>query len=88
MEHYHSAGTSSAIQQSYLAGLKHNITFCSQAKLVPILTTEATLLLFITHLANQNLFYLTIKVYFAAVRSAHVAEATLLKVNCLICLWL
>ena len=36
-------------------------------------TTEATLLLFVTHLASQNLAYTTIKVYLAAIQSAHVA---------------
>ena len=74
MGHYYSAGTSSTTQRSYLAGLKRYTTFCSQAKLIPIPTTEATLLLFVTHLANQNLAYSTIKVYLAAVRSAHVAQ--------------
>ena len=74
MGHYYSAGTSSTTQRLYLAGLKRYITFCSQAKLIPIPTTEATLLLFVTHLANQNLACSTIKVYLAAVHSAHVAQ--------------
>ena len=74
MGHYYFAGTSSTTQRSYLVGLKRYTTFCSQAKLIPIPTTEATLLLFVTHLANQNLAYSTIKVYLAAVRSAHVAQ--------------
>ena len=75
MGHYYSAGTSSTTQQSYLAGQKCYITFYSQAKLIPIPTTEATLLLFVTQLANQNLTYSTIKVYFAAVHSAHIHVA-------------
>ena len=74
MGQYYSAGTSSSTQRSYLVGLKNYITFCLQAKLIPIPTTEATLLLFVTHLANRNLAYSTIKVYLATVRSAHVAQ--------------
>ena len=73
MERYYSTGTSPATQRSYLAGLKHYATFCSQAKLKPMPTTEAALLLFVTHLASQNLAYTTIKVYLATVQSAHVA---------------
>ena len=74
MEQYYTAGTSPATQKSYLAGLKHYITFCSQAKLAPIPTTETTLLLFVTYLANQNLAYSTIRVYLTAIRSVHVTE--------------
>lgn len=50
------------------------IIFCSQAKLVPISTNEVTLLVSVTHLANQELAYSTIKVYPTAVHSAQVAE--------------
>ena len=57
----------------YLTGLKRYTTFCSQAKLKPMPTTEAILLLFVTHLASHNLACTTIKVYVATVRSAHVA---------------
>ena len=57
----------------YLAGLKRYTTFCSQAKLKPMPTTEAILFLFVTHLASHNLACTTIKVYLAAVWSAHVA---------------
>ena len=62
MECYYSTGTSPATQRSYLAGLKRYTTFCSQAKLKPMPTTEAILLLFVTHLASQNLACTTIKV--------------------------
>ena len=56
----------------YLTGLKHYTTLCSQAKLKPMPTTEV-ILLFVTHLASHNLACTTIKVYLAAVCSAHVA---------------
>ena len=46
--------------------------FRLQAHLPTIPTSECTLLLLATHLANLNLSYPTIKVYMAAVRSAHV----------------
>ena len=46
--------------------------FCLQAHLPTIPTSERTLLLFATHLAKLNLSYPTIKVYMAAVGSAHV----------------
>ena len=70
---YYSVGISPATRRSYLAGFKQYTTFCSQAQFVPIPTNEATLLLFVSHLATQNLAYATIKVYLAAVCSAHVA---------------
>ena len=73
IERYYSTGTSPATQRSYLAGLKRYTTFCSQAKLKSMLTTEAILLLFVTHLSSHNLAYTTIKVYLADIRSAHVA---------------
>ena len=73
MERYYLTGTSPATQWSYLTGLKRYTTFCSQAKLKPMPTTEATLLLFVTHLVSQNLAYTTIKVYLATVWSAYVA---------------
>ena len=36
-------------------------------------STEATLVLFVTHLAETNIAYATIKVYLAAVRQLHVS---------------
>jgi len=72
METYYSQGSSPATQRSYKAGLKQYINFCSQASLPTIPTSESTLLLFATHLATQRLSYSTIKVYMAAIRSAHV----------------
>ena len=74
MEHYYTTNTSPATQLSYLAGLKCYTTYCSQqAKLVPMQSVEAMLLLFVTLLAYENLAYTTTKVFLATVCSAHMA---------------
>jgi len=73
MQSYYSIGASPATQWSYLTSLKQYTTFYSQAKLLTTPTFEATLLLFVTHLATLNFSYSTIKVYLAAVYIAHVA---------------
>ena len=49
-------------------------TFCTNANRQKIPTSEATLLLFVTYLADQNCSSSTIKVYLAAIRNAHVAQ--------------
>ena len=72
MKMYYSSGMSPTTHRSYSTGLKQYIHFCSQASLPAIPASEHTLLLFVTHLATQNLSYSTIKVYMSAVRSAHV----------------
>ena len=72
MKRYYFSGLSPATRGCYKAGLKKYMEFCLQAHLPTIPTSERTLLLFATHLANLNLSYPTIKVYMAAVRSAHV----------------
>lgn len=63
----------SSTRSTYNAGQQKFINFCTSAKVHPVPTTEATLMLFSTHLAAMNISYATIKVYLAAVRYLHVS---------------
>ena len=73
-QQYFNLGISAATRKAYTTGLQKYSTFCSQTKLHPVPATEDTLLLFITHLAQQKLSYSTIQVYLSAVRYYHMAN--------------
>ena len=73
-QQYFNQGISAATRKAYTTGLKKYSTFCSQTKLQPVPATEDTLILFVTHLAQQNLSYGTIQVYLSAVRYYHIAN--------------
>jgi len=64
----HTDGISAATTKAYRSGLHRYITFCSEINQLPIPISEDTLLLFIAHLAQQNLSYTTIQVYLSAVQ--------------------
>ena len=71
---YFDLGISDATRKAYKTGLNKYRTFCSQFKQSAVPATEDTLVLFITHLAKQQLSYSTIQVYLSAVRYLHVAN--------------
>ena len=73
-QQYFNQGISAATRNAYTTGLKKYSTFCSQTKLQPVPATEDTLVLFITHVAQQNLSYGTIQVYLLAVRYNHITN--------------
>ena len=56
-----------------LAGTKY-LVFCDQCKQQAIPTSEDTLVLFVTHLANQQLSHATIQVYISVVRYLHIVN--------------
>ena len=55
----------------YCAGQQRYLSFCHQAQLVAVPTTESNLLLFLAFLAKEGLAYTTIKVYIATIRNLH-----------------
>lgn len=64
---YFNLGISAATKKAYAAGLHKYIAYCREINQQPISACEDTLLLLITHLAQQKLFYAMIQVYFPAV---------------------
>ena len=73
-KYYFDLGISAATRKAYTVGLRRYFTFCSKTKLKQIPALEDTLLLFITHLTQQNLSFGTIQVYLSAVRYYHMAN--------------
>jgi len=69
---YFSMGISAATKKAYRSGLQKYVALCSQTNQPPIPVSEDTLLLFVTHLAQQNLSYATIQVYLSAVQYSHI----------------
>ena len=65
-------GLASSTRSTYAAGEKRFYSFCTATKCHPLPASEATLVLFSTHLAATNTSHSTIKVYLAAVRQLHV----------------
>ena len=72
LQGYYQKGLAKSTHKSYQAGQKRYLTFCSEVKRSAVPTTEETLLLFVTHLAQHELTHATIKVYLSAVRNLHV----------------
>lgn len=72
LQGYYQKGLAKSTHKSYQAGQKRYLMFCSEVKRSAVPTTEETLLLFVTHLAQHELTHATIKVYLSAVRNLHV----------------
>ena len=66
-------GLASSTRNTYSAGQQQFYSFCRFIKCCPVPSTEATLVLFVSHLAEFNIAYATIKVYLAAVRQLYVS---------------
>ena len=71
---YYLSGLSPSTRKAYQVGFQAYKTFCIYTNRQKIPTSEATLLLFVTYLADQSRSSSTIKGYLAAVRNAHVAQ--------------
>jgi len=61
-------------RSTYIAGQHRYQNFCRAINATSIPTSEQTLLLFATHLADSNITYSTIKVYMSTIRHMHVTE--------------
>ena len=73
-QRYYLSGLSPSTRKAYQVGLQAYRTFCTNTNRQKVPTSEATLLLFVTYLADQSCSFSTIKVYLAAIRNAHVAQ--------------
>jgi len=66
-------GLASSTRNTYSGGQQRFRNFCNSQKCRPVPATEATLVLFVAHLAENNITHATIKVYLAVVRQLHVS---------------
>lgn len=66
-------GLAANTSSTYGIGKQQFESFCRAIKANPLPASEATLTLFITHLATEKISYKTIKVYLSAVRHLHVS---------------
>ena len=71
---YFDQGISDATKKAYKTGLNKYLAFCAQCKQQAVPASKDTLVLFITHLASQQLSHTTIQVYLSAVRYLHTAN--------------
>ena len=72
-QHFFNNGLAASTRYTYSTGQQRFKTFCQAINASILPTSEATLTLFITHLATENISYKTIKVYLSAVRHMHVS---------------
>ena len=71
------SATSTQPSCSYTKMLQHwSAMLCTQANLIPIPTSEHTLLLLAAHLTLSGLAHTSIKVYFSAIGNLHPAAIT------------
>ena len=73
-QRYYLSGLSPSTRKAYQVGFQAYKTFCTNTNRQKIPTLEATLLIFVTYLADQSCSSSTIKVYLAAIHNAHVAQ--------------
>ena len=66
-------GLAAFTTNTYSTAQERFINFCTATKFHPVPATEATLVLFATHLATGNISHTTIKVYLSVVRHLHVS---------------
>ena len=71
VQHYYINGLIPSTHRSYKAGQSRYLAFCRQILCSAVSTSESTMLLFVAYLANERLFYTTIKVHLAAIRNLH-----------------
>ena len=71
---YFDQGISAATKKAYKTGWNKYLVFCDQCKQQAIPASEDTLVLFVTHLANQQLSHATIQVYISVVHYLHIVN--------------
>ena len=72
-QHFLNNGLAANTRNTYSIGQQRFTIFCQAIQANTLPASEATLSLFITHLATEHISYKTIKVYLSAVRHMHVA---------------
>ena len=74
VQQYCTHGASPSTWNTYSTGQQHYLTFCAKAQRKELPTSESTLMLFVSHLADTGLTHSTIKVYLSSVRHLHVTQ--------------
>ena len=72
-QEFYANGLAASTKTTYSAGQLRFINFCNGLQIPPVPASEATLILFVTYLATNNISHTTIKVYLAAVRHMHMS---------------
>ena len=72
-QHFFNNGLAANTRYTYSTGQQRFKTFCQAINASTLPTSEATLTIFITHLATKNISYKTITVYLSAVPHMHVS---------------
>ena len=72
-QEFYSNGLATTTRSTYTAGQQRYTTFCREIMVSPTLASEATLTLFASYFATQNISHTTIKVYLSAVQHMHVS---------------
>jgi len=72
-QHYYSNSLAISTRSTYAAVQLRFQSFCCTIKATCTPTSEATLILFATHLASKRILHATIKVYLVAIRNTHVS---------------
>ena len=72
-QYFFNNGLAANTRGTYSTGQQRFKTFCQAINARTLPASEATLTLFITYLATENISYKTIKVYLSAVRHMHVS---------------
>ena len=67
-------GITPTTKRTYVSRIQRYIDFCTQTKCLSIPASENTLLLFVVHLAMQQLSHTSIKVYLSAVCNLHITS--------------
>ena len=74
VQSYYFNGIAPSTRQAYITGQSWYIKFSQQLHILPLPTSESTLLLFSAYLAKQSLVHTTIKVYLSAIRHLHITH--------------
>ena len=70
--HFLTAGLATSTIATYSAGKRRYLQFCGRAKVPATPASEATIILFVSHLATTNISHSSIKIYLSAVRHMHI----------------
>ena len=74
VQFYYHHGLTPANHKTYQAGQNRYFLFCAMASRVVLPTSEETLMLFASYLAQQGLAHATIKVYLSAICNPHLSS--------------
>ena len=74
VQQYYTNGAAKSTWNTYSAGQQCYLTFSADAQRQAVPTSESSLMLFVSHLANLELTHSTIKVYLSSIHHIHVTQ--------------